>query len=264
MAKKTVAAPAAQAVPAKLNLFKKAGEKKENEKKRPPTGTIIQLPAEMETVDGKRQLTAESVRLNDAIVQMIEAKADADAAANRDQIAKNDVTPFVKKQYAHLIAREGMLPKTPITVVNVDGRSVTFVIQDRTTSTGLSDEQIEGLQALIGVDIVNDLVFERDAYAFDPKVMGDIAGEIPDGADAETVAALPKVQDIVFEIVSETLLQDDRLTADQKENLIACTTKKLLKENTLNRIVEFTGQDPQRIEQFYNIVGSAVPRYFKV
>ncbi len=260
MAKKVAAA--AQAAP-KPNLFKKAGAVKENEKKRPPTGTIIKLPVEMETVEGKRQLTAESARLNDAITRLIEAKADADAAANKDQLAKNDLTPYVKRQYAELIAREGMLPKTPITIVNVDGRDVTFVIQDRTSSTGLSDAQIEGLQNLIGIDATNELVLERDTYGFDPKVMADIAGEIPVGADADTIAALPKVQDVVFEIVSEVLQNDDRLTPEQKEALISCKTKKVLREGTLNRIVEFTGQDPQRVSLFYDILGSAVPRYFK-
>jgi hypothetical protein len=244
MAKKSVSAPAAP----KPNLFAKAKEaavvapKKEK-------GTVIQLPKELD-VEGR--LIGESALLNHAVTEVLEASAEEKAAKNKGSLAKGRLSKYTQARLVELTAKFGVLPPTPMSVVNHNGESCTYVMQDKSQQNAIGPEQIELFKSVLGEDGANRVVHTKTIYSFDVDTMEQKA------ANGEMTVA-----EIVAETVSAALAADARLSDDQKASLIQSSEKTYLKPNTLQRVAELCGADAARIEQFLDAAGSACVRYIK-
>jgi hypothetical protein len=247
MAKKS-AATAAVAAP-KPNLFAKAKEQKADTPKK-AKGTIFQLPKEL---DAEGKLMGDSAVLNYAVTEALEASQEEKTAKNKGNLAKGKLAKYAQGELVKTIAKLGVMPPTPVEVVNHNGESVTYVVQNKAGQNPISGEQIELLQQEFGAELCALMTEQRETYAFNPETMAEAT---PDGKNT--------VQDVVFEIVSAALVECKRLSDEQKANIIAATTKSFLRETTLPRVAELCGADANRIDKFFEFAGSTVVRYVKV
>lgn len=245
------------------DLFAAAAGKSVTTSKKKQPGTIITLPKRL---DPEGKLDEECQALHDAVHGVIEAKEAEDAAKNRANVSKNLLNPFVLDSYSQRVATGGCLPTTPIIVSNYKGESLTYVVQDRTSSSNLSEEQLQMLREMLGADTVARVTMRITEFGFSPEVMNEIAGEIPVGVSAEEAAAMPRVFNIVARRVSQALneaVEEGEITAEQKASLLTASPKTVFKKGAFNDLAQFTGQDVNRIKGTLEALGSAVVRYLK-
>jgi hypothetical protein len=245
MAKKKPNIPAAPATP---NLFAKATEQKPKSASK-NKGTIFALPNNAGP-DGR--LSPEIQLLHDSLKRINEAHREEEAAKNKSQMAKGILGKWVLDTYCNRYVQLGADPETPISIVNNQNDDVTYIMQDKAEQNALDEERIELLQGFLGCERASNLIVENTTYSFNAKTMLE-----PSFDEEKTV------QDVVFEIVSKALMNDQRLSSEQKENLISRTTKTCLKKGCLPRLISICGDDPLRIKQFFEIVGSCIVRYLK-
>jgi hypothetical protein len=271
MAKATTKAVKAPAKKEKPNLFARAAARTADIAPRAPAkGTPIQLPKDL---NDEGELQGISKALNEAVSTVIAAKAEESAAKNKGNAAKGVLNPWMNSRWSERFAEAGVPPASPVTVVNHKGESLTLVVADKTQQYSVSREQIELLGAVLGPECVAKLVVVVESFGFDPKVMGQPAGElpmIPDDATSDQIealkveiAAMPTVEQVVAELISDVLTKDKRLTDEQKEALIVQSSVKRVRAGSLPRLAEFCGADAARLESVVEILGSNVTRYLR-
>ena len=257
----------APTVAKKPNLFAKAKDK-QAEAPVKAKGTAYQLP---KTLDDEGKLTGESKLLNEAIHEILESEEEKKKAENRGKLAKGKVAKWTFGEVVKTTAGLGVLPPTPVSVVNHNGESVTYVMQDKTQQNPLKQEQVELFGAIMGEEGAQNIIHEKTVYSFNPEVMEQAA------YDAKATAAARKanpdaapvysesesVMDVIMELVSAAIVECNKMTDEQKENLIASKTGYHLRPNTLARVAELCGGDVTRIEQFMEAAGSGCVRYVK-
>lgn len=248
MAKKKAETVAKSAAP-KPNLFAKATQAAAVAPKK-EKGTVIQLPKELDTA-GK--LIGESAVLNQAVTAAIEAAAEEKTAKTKGQLAKGRLLSYGDGRFVEMTAKLGVMPPTPVNIVNHNGESVTYVVQDKSQQYPLGPEQVELFNELLGEDGANKVIHKKTEFAFDVATMEEKAAN-----DTKTVF------DVVCEIVSNALINDPRLSDEQKGSLIKSVEKTFLQPNTLDRIATLCGADSERIGQFLGAAGSSCVRYIKV
>jgi hypothetical protein len=244
--KKEVVAKAAPA-----NLFANAKQAAAAAPKK-EKGTVLQLPKELDT-DGK--LVGEAKLLNEAITAAIEAQAEEKTAKTKGSLAKNRLMPFAQSKVNELYAKLGVAPPTPVSLVNHNGESVTYVMADKSQQNPLNAEQVELFKAVLGEDGAKKVVRDKTTFYFDVDTMEQVAEH---DKDKKTVF------EIVCELVSAALANDARLSDEQKAALIKSSVKTYLVEHTLDRIAELCGADATKIGQFYDAAGTACVRSIKV
>lgn len=232
------------------NLFAKAA-KAAADKPKKKDGTIIQLPKDLDT-EGK--LIGESALLNQAITNAIEAKADEEAAKVKGTLAKGKIMTYAQGEVVKLYAKLGVPPETPVSVVNHNGESVTYVMADKSQQNPMGAEQVALLETLLGADAAAKIIQKRTIVSFNFKTMDEQAAN----EKSKTVFS------VVAEVVSNALMSDPRLSIEQKESLIESVEKTYLQVGTLQRIAELCGSDAKKIGQFYEAIGSACVRSLKV
>jgi hypothetical protein len=249
MAKKTTKSAKPKPTTAAPNLFANAAKAAASAPKK-TSGTVIALPKELDT-EGK--LIGDSKLLNEAVSNAIEAAAEEKTAKTKGTLAKTKLMGFAQQEVVKLYAKLGVPPTTPVSVVNHNGESVTYVMADKSQQNPISPEQIAMLRELLGDEGAAQVVDERTTFFFDNATMGEKAAN-----DEKTVF------DIVCEHVNATIATDPRLSDEQKANLLKSTVKSFLKPNTLNRIAELCGSNAAKIGQFYEAAGTACVRSIKV
>ena len=251
MAKKKVeAAPAAPKAAPAPNLFAKAAVAAKAAPKK-EKGTMVQLPQQLDT-DGK--LVGESAILNNAVTAAIEAKAEENAAKTKGTLAKGKLMNFAQARVVELYAKLGVPPATPVSVINHNGESVTYVMADKSQQNPINAEQVALFKELLGDEGAARVVHEKTQFFFDPETMDETAANAQDKT----------VFEIVCELVSTALAADPRLSDEQKGAIIKSTTKTYLQVNVLDRVAELCGADSARIAQFYEAAGTACVRSIKV
>lgn len=210
-------------------------------------GTVFALPKDLDE-DGA--LRGTSKNQNEAITTVIGAKGEEKTAVSKGKLAKGILNPWTLTRWCTEYARLGVMPPTPVSVVNHVGETLTYVVQDKTQQNTLNDEQVELLEGLLGEDAATVAVEEATVYGFNKDTMAEPAGDVT-------------VEDVVFELVSEVLMNDPRLSDDQKASLIDSDTVKRLRPGMLGRLAEITGADATKIEQVIEAIGSGSPHYLK-
>lgn len=232
----------------KPNLFAKA---KAAAVAAPPksAGSVIELPKELDS-DGK--LIGESALLNSAVTEAIEADAEAKAASNKSTLAKNRLVGYATGRFVEMTAKLGVLPPTPVKIINHNGESVTFIVMDKSQQYPIRSEQIDLFRGILGDDGAARIVNTKTVYAFNPATM-----------DEKAANADMSVAEIVAELVSNALMSDSRLSDEQKGDLITSSEKTYIAQNTLTRVAELCGADAGRIGQFIAAAGTAFTKYIK-
>lgn len=243
----------------KPNLFAKA-EKKPQPAKESKKGTTFELPKDL---DATGALTGSSKVMNEAVSEVIAAKKDEKAATNRANLAKSRLNPWIGAQWIAAWCRGGIQPATPVALANHNGEALTYVVQDRSRSATLESSQVEALENLLGADLAAQIVATSTVFSFDEKTMAEPAGKIRKDASAEDVAAMPTVQDVICEIVSEAISNDPRLTDEQRELLIKADTGIRVRPGVLPQLVSLVGADAVKVGAVLDIIGSSMTRYLK-
>lgn len=186
------------------------------------------------------------------LVARLEAKIDECKAALRE-VGDDRVLP----QWA----QEGVLPASPIKLVDsIDGASVTFIVQDRTTSTAASESAIEALADAL--DLKSDaagLAVESEIFAFNADVLGMRVRDRTTGRKT-TVQSL--VGTCIAGLLSD-LVADEELTPQQAGSLLTVTRVKKWAPGLLEKIGKLAAGDVMRLRSAVSALGSAVVRYVK-
>lgn len=231
----------------KPNLFARAKTKDVAKTTTKKKGTTFALPKDLDS-DGA--LVGASKNQNEAITTVIKAKGEEKTAVSRGKLAKGILNPWTLTRWCTEFARLGVMPPTPVSVVNHNGESLTWVVQDKTQQNTLNDEQVELLEGLLGEDAATIAIEEATVYGFNKDTMAEAAGDTT-------------VEEVVFELVNEVLMKDTRLSDEQKSSLIDSNTVKRLRPGMLGRLAEITGADATKIEQVVEAIGSGLPHYLK-
>lgn len=240
-------APAKKTVAKKPDMFaraKKTDVAKTTTKKK---GTTFALPKDL---DGDGALVGPCKDQNEAVTTAIAAKGEEKTAVSKGKLAKGLLNAWVLTKWCTEFARLGVMPATPVSVVNHKGESLTYIVMDKTQVYTLNDEQVELLEGLLGEDAAAVAIEKATVYGFNENTMAEPAGDAT-------------VEEVVFELVSEVLMNDTRLSDDQKASLIDSDTVKRMRPGMLSRLAEITGADATKIEQVIEAIGSGTPHYLK-
>lgn len=237
---------------AKPNLFARAAEKTAIAPKKKVKGTTLTLPKDL---NDKGELQGKSKLLNEAITIAITAKSEMDAAKGRLEASKSILHEYTQEAWCATYSQNGVQPATPVSIQNHKGETLTFVVQDKCGQNAVDTEQIELLSILLGEEAAANLIETKEVFGFNPKTMKQAAA----GKDAKG----EKVQDIIFEIVSQIIGESTKLSNEQKEEMFTQTSKTHLKRNTLPRLAELCGANVNKIQSFMQAAGSAIVHYLK-
>lgn len=233
------ATPTTTPTPAKVNLFKKAAvaATPTETKKKKQTSWVV---------DGNAN--EELKELEDCISTINEVAIEMGTLENRSKLAKTKVAAHAERQFVSAIAATGILPETPMVVSNRTGQSVTYVVQDRSNTAEVGQEQIDMLIDLLGEDAANQWLHRHDVFSFDPNVLVDeIFGPVTDAISE----ALTK------------LVAKGTITEDQMNGMISLKGSVKFKPGIVARLGEVCGRDSKKIATMLKILGSASPRYVK-
>lgn len=165
-------------------------------------------------------------------------------------IHKNIVLKNAKSNFIRDFAANGVMPQSPMKVVNADGDSCTFVVQDRSGQYGLKEDQVDSLNGLLGDDLVGELVYDETTIKFNRGVM-----------------ALPGVSEVVeraLESAIGELVENELLPADVAGDLVEVDVKRALKPGTVDRAASIVGNNQVKLGAFLDAVGSSCVQYIKV
>lgn len=250
------AAKTANVVP---NLFNKAADNSVRKPKKPVKGTVFEIPGTV-PVGGDE---TEIVKLHEAVHKILEASREEKDAKNKAAISKGALKDFVETEYATEMVRVSNLPATPVQIINKDGESLTYIVQDKSKTNGLNEEQQEALVALIGNENYEEMTTNVNTFMFDPTIMNDIAGEIPASASMDDIAKLPRVCDVIGPAISKAIMESNLLSDDQKVGLIRAESKVLVRGEKLKQIPLYCRNDPNTIIEVLDALGSVLTRYLK-
>lgn len=185
-----------------------------------------------------------------SVKELARISGEMKALEAKKKLHSQAVSNFAAKNFVKDFAEAGVMPETPMRVVNSDGDQVTYVVQDRGSQYALKDEQIEAMESILGKDSVAGLVYEETTIAFNRTVMA-----IPGVAEAIEKA---------LEQAIASLVESEQLSGDLADELIDASVKRALKPGTLDRAAQLTGNDVTRLGAFIEAMGSSCTRYIKV
>lgn len=184
-----------------------------------------------------------------SLQELTKINAEMKALEAKKKIHANVVGNYAEQAFIRDFSELGVLPDTPMRVVNSEGDAVTYVVQDRGGQYKLKDEQIEMLEQILGEDAVPDLLYTQTTIGFNRYVMA-----IP-GVSEEIEGAIMKA---VKSLIKKQVIDED--TAD---DLITVDEKTAFKPGTLDRAATLVGRDQTRLKQFIDAMGSSCCRYVK-
>lgn len=211
--------------------------------------------ATKETTKVKKKATTWNVgdpeqdEVSKSVKELVRLSGEAKALTAKMSLHKQTVHKFANRQFVTQFADNGVLPETPMKVVNADGDSVTFVVQDRSGQYSIKDEQVDVMVQLLGEDATNDIVYEENTIRFDRLVM--------------SIEGVAEAVEKALESAVRKLIKDGVLTEENADELIVVDSKRSLRPGTLERAAMVTGKDVIRLGAFLDAAGSQFCRYVK-
>ena len=184
--------------------------------------------------------------VGEAVHELVRLNAEKKAIDAKMKLWKADVKRHADRCFVKDFAALGVMPESPMRVQNADGEQVTYVVQDRSGSARLTDDQVGAIHEVLGdesdvVGVELSIQFNRAALA-NPKVFK---------------AVEQAVERVANKLVKEGLIEEPSDLVDVEE-----VTR--LKPGTLSRAALVTGNDVVRLEEFLDVVQGSVVRYVKV
>ena len=147
-------------------------------------------------------------------------------------------------------AKSGIQPETPITIQNLAGEKVTFVVADRTEHSSIAAAQALALAELLGEDGAAQILVEYTTFSFNEEILA-----IPGVITAVEKALTPCLK---------RLVEKKLLSQEQADSFVVALQKRFLRPGTFKRLPEICGRQVERIRRFLDAVGSALTRYVRV
>lgn len=184
-----------------------------------------------------------------SVKELVRISNEVKAKKSQMAIHTGVVSKYAKSAFVEHFAENGVMPETPMKVVNADGDSVTYIVQDRSGQYNLKQEQIEAMNQILGEDVVDDLLYNEVTFSLNREVM-----------------AIPGVTEAVDKALSTAvrkLVKDEVIDGDQADELVDVSEKLAFKPKMLQRAATLTGNDKTRLLQFLNAMGSSCTMYTK-
>ncbi len=192
----------------------------------------------------------ESKSLSENIDKLIEINTEAKALEARATLLKNELKNHADGQLIRALAQTGVLPETPMNLQSsATGNKVTYVVQDKSMTANLSDEQIQELASTIGQDRVEELIGEVTQFAFDPDIL-----------------QIPGVTEIVEKALGmavKKLVDTNILNTEQADMLIKANTTRSFRHSVMPQFGLICGKDVSTMRDVLSTLGSAIVRYVK-
>lgn len=184
-----------------------------------------------------------------SLKELCQINADMKALEAKKNIHAKIVAQCADSNFVNDFCELGVLPDTPMKVVNGNGDAVTYVVQDRGGQYNLKDEQIEALNQILGEDAVQDLLYTQHTIKF-----------------SRTVMALPGVTEEIDKALTSAvkrMVKNGVLDEDTADELVDVDEKTAFKPGTLDRAATLVGRDKTRLRAFLDAMGSSCCRYVK-
>jgi hypothetical protein len=191
--------------------------------------------------------SAENEAVGNAIHEMVQIQAQLKALEAKMDLHKRLVKNHADAQFYQAYASAGVFPETPMQVQNKLGEKVTFVVQDRSSQSKVSEEQKEALAEFLGEDAVDQVLYDESRISFNRDVLSK------PGVSERVEQALEQA---IQELHAEGLLNED-------DELIDATVTTTFRPGLLDRLGMLFGKDVNRIRTFVELMGSACVRYVR-
>lgn len=184
-----------------------------------------------------------------SLKELSQINADIKALEAKKKIHASVVSAYAESNFINSFCDMGVMPDAPMKIVNQNGDSATYVVQDRSGQYKLKDDQIDVLIQILGEDVVDDLLYTQHTIGFDRSIM-----------------AMPGVTEAVDKALTtavKRMLRDGVLDAQSADDLISVDAKIAFKPGTLDRAASLVGRDKGRLRSFIQAMGSSCCRYVK-
>lgn len=205
----------------------------------------------------------EQVQIAQDVAEVATLQAQIKSLEAKQTVLKTRLKGFANASYIRDFCATGVPPETPMQIVNSEtGQTVTFVVQER-TSSGLSDEQVEQLESILGADAAARIIYDETRFSLDPVTL---AQPVANGAKDEESGNVMSIADVVNGALTEAvekLVAAGYLSDVQVENLLAVERKRAVRPGTVDQAAVICGRDTVKVEQMLDALGSSCTRYVK-
>lgn len=189
----------------------------------------------------------EDLKVAQSIKTLTDLTREKKAIEAKMGVHKSIVKRYADKKYVATYVETECSPESPMIVQNGDGEKVTYVVQDRSASSKVSDEQIDALKDLLGPEGAERVIWQETSFGFNPEALAQ------DGVMEVLEKHLEKA---VKEIEKNDLLPEGL-------ELLSASTQTAFKPGTLKRLTSICGKDHSRVKQFLDIMAGACVRYVR-
>lgn len=187
--------------------------------------------------------TPDSDEIRQAIDDLMDAKSRAKEAEADEKAAQGICNPWCRQKWVTLFSESGTTPDNfKVKGVKTVGH---FIIQSRCGNYNVTDEQFDTLKTIVGNEVAETLVEEQTSYSINTDLLNK------EGVANAISTAL------------DTLVKKGILTAAELETLIVAKAKRVLTENTLDRLASLCNKDKNKMGLMLDALGSNVPSYVK-
>lgn len=185
----------------------------------------------------------------ESVGELVKIADEQKAIDTRTGIHKRAVQTYADEIFSREFAARGVMPDTPMKIVNDDGASVTYVVQDRSGQYGISDAQMAQLVGIVGQEKAENMTHSEMTIKFNRDVM-----------------ALPGVSRFVercLEAAIKRMVKDEILTEDAASELVDVDEKVAFKPGTLSKASMIAEGDQAVLNELLEVMGSSCCRYVK-
>src|ERR1017187_1208458 len=188
----------------------------------------------------------------EAIDSFLASTKAAKEAEMKAGIAKEAIRHFADKRWIKLYSGRGVLPSTPFKIVTAEGKSVNYVVQDKTDGAELKAEAVDELRALL--DDAGSLVEESISLELDRSVMKETA---PSGSRVGDLVAA-RLATLAYELETTGLL-----SRDQAQRVFRIRPIKQLKPSLLGRLPGLVANSAEKIAEVLSVLSGSVVRFIR-
>lgn len=191
----------------------------------------------------------EDKKISDSIKELVKINAESKALDAKKMVHVTAVSKYAERNFISDFCDAGVMPDTPMKVVNADGDSVTYVVQDRSGQYDLKEEQIMALNAILGEETTQSLLYTEHKFSFNRVVM-----------------AIPGVAEVVEKALDNALkklVRDEVIDAETADTLVEASEKTAFKPKMLDRAALLVGGDKTRLKMLLDAMASSCCRYIK-
>jgi hypothetical protein len=207
------------------------------------TGTTIAL-----------KKTGTDKAIGKAITEFLQRTKEAKDAEKLAGLAKKTIADFAEAQWLKLFEDASAQPATPFKIVNADGESVGFTVQDKSDGYTLKEEAAAGLACILGLG--NDAMERVTSFGLNSAVLREPCVVHCGNSVGEVMAW--ELNNFLAKQV-----QCGHISRDQASRLFTCEKVEVLKANFLGRLPELAKRAGVQIKELLDVVGSAVVRFVR-